>query len=90
MQNGNVGRMNIHFNTYQGKKIFITGHTGFKGSWLLKIFSMLGAKTKGYSLAPEHRNNIFNLIDSEKTPAQPNHRGLRIWLYPKDHCLSCP
>jgi CDP-glucose 4,6-dehydratase len=39
--------------TYQGKKIFLTGHTGFKGAWLLKVLSMLGAEVKGYALAPK-------------------------------------
>jgi CDP-glucose 4,6-dehydratase len=45
--------------TYQGKKIFLTGHTGFKGAWLLKVLSMLGAEVKGYALAPE---NVFDLF----------------------------
>jgi CDP-glucose 4,6-dehydratase len=38
---------------YKGKKVFLTGHTGFKGSWLVKIFNLLGADVKGYALAPE-------------------------------------
>ena len=46
--------------TYSGKKVFITGHTGFKGSWMLQILSMLGAKVKGYALAPETELNLFN------------------------------
>ncbi len=49
-------------NIYQGKKIFLTGHTGFKGSWLLKILHMLGAEVKGYALAPENEFNLYNLI----------------------------
>lgn len=48
---------------YAGKKIFLTGHTGFKGAWLLKIFSMLGANIKGYALAPAHENDLYNLLD---------------------------
>jgi NDP-sugar pyrophosphorylase family protein len=35
---------------YKNKKVFITGHTGFKGIWLLLILKFLGAKVKGYSL----------------------------------------
>ncbi|RZK62294.1 MAG: CDP-glucose 4,6-dehydratase, partial [Pedobacter sp.] len=31
-------------NVYSGKKVFLTGHTGFKGSWLLKTLSILGAE----------------------------------------------
>ena len=46
--------------TYSGKKVFVTGHTGFKGSWMIQILSMLGAKVKGYALAPETELNLFN------------------------------
>ena len=38
---------------YKGKKVFITGHTGFKGSWLCKILVELGAEVTGYSLKAE-------------------------------------
>lgn len=51
--------------TYRGKKIFLTGHTGFKGAWLLKIFSMLGADVTGYSQNPKNKNDLYNLIDGE-------------------------
>lgn len=37
---------------YQGKRILVTGHTGFKGAWLSKILLMLGAKVIGYALEP--------------------------------------
>jgi CDP-glucose 4,6-dehydratase len=39
-------------NTYKGKKVLITGHTGFKGSWLAIWLKALGADVIGYSLAP--------------------------------------
>lgn len=51
---------------YKGKKVFLTGHTGFKGAWLLKIFNMLGADVMGYALAPEKRENLYNLIHGDK------------------------
>ena len=47
-------------NTYSGKRVFITGHTGFKGSWLSLWLSELGATIKGYALAPENEKCIFN------------------------------
>src|SRR4051812_10832746 len=51
---------------YQGQKVFLTGHTGFKGAWLLKILTMLGADVKGYALAPQTSNDLYNLIGGEK------------------------
>jgi len=51
---------------YSGKKIFLTGHTGFKGSWLLQILTMLGAKVKGYSLSPTYKDDLFNVIQGDK------------------------
>ena len=46
---------------WKGKKVFVTGHTGFKGSWLCIILHMLGAKVTGYSLKPKTRPNLYNL-----------------------------
>ena len=37
---------------YKGKKVLITGHTGFKGSWLCRILVGAGAQVTGYSLTP--------------------------------------
>lgn len=50
---------------YKGKKVFITGHTGFKGTWLCKILCDAGAEVVGYSLYPEQEINIFSLSDIE-------------------------
>jgi CDP-glucose 4,6-dehydratase len=52
--------------TYGGKRVFLTGHTGFKGSWLLKLFNMLDAEVMGYSLPPENEMDLFNLINGDK------------------------
>ena len=35
---------------YKGKRFFVTGHTGFKGSWMCKALQMLGAQVCGYAL----------------------------------------
>jgi CDP-glucose 4,6-dehydratase len=53
-------------NTYKGKKVFVTGHTGFKGSWLLKTLHMLGAEIKGYALAPQTPHDLFNYIEGDR------------------------
>lgn len=47
---------------YNNKRVFITGHTGFKGSWLCHILKHFGAKIYGYSLQPENES-LFNLSD---------------------------
>lgn len=58
----NLGLMEYLKNHYQGKKVFITGHTGFKGSWLVQILSLLGASIKGYALAPDQKINLFDEV----------------------------
>lgn len=45
--------------TYEGRKVFITGHTGFKGSWLTVWLEKIGAVVKGYSLAPDKDQRLF-------------------------------
>lgn len=47
---------------YKGKRVFITGHTGFKGSWLSSILHLAGAEIKGYALEPEYESSLFSLI----------------------------
>jgi CDP-glucose 4,6-dehydratase len=46
-------------NTYRGKKVFVTGHTGFKGSWFASILRILGAHVKGYALEPEYEGCLY-------------------------------
>lgn len=46
---------------WKNKKVLVTGHTGFKGSWLSKILTDAGAKLTGYSLAPSSEPNLFQL-----------------------------
>jgi CDP-glucose 4,6-dehydratase len=50
---------------YKGKRVFLTGHTGFKGSWLLNWLYLLGADVKGYSLAPLNEHDLFNQIKGD-------------------------
>lgn len=48
---------------WQGKRVFITGHTGFKGSWLSLWLQQMGAKLTGYSLAPSANPNLFEVAN---------------------------
>jgi len=50
---------------YKDKKVFVTGHTGFKGSWLITWLHSLGAIIKGYSLAPEGENSLYYAIKGD-------------------------
>ena len=53
------------FEFWQGKRVLITGHTGFKGSWLAFWLKMLGAEVSGYALAPETEPNLFDNLKLE-------------------------
>lgn len=46
---------------YAGKRVLVTGHTGFKGSWLVKILASCGAEVTGYALEPALEPNLFSL-----------------------------
>lgn len=50
-----------------GKRILVTGHTGFKGSWLTIWLCALGAEVTGYSLESEHPNGVFELSDIRRS-----------------------
>lgn len=64
MEKVELSKLNILNSFYRNKKIFITGHTGFKGSWLLCWLNSLGAIVKGYSLNPLNENCLFNLLNN--------------------------
>ena len=51
---------------YKGKKVLITGHTGFKGSWMCQALVMAGADVTGYSLEPPTDPSLFELSGLEK------------------------
>ncbi len=54
------------FSFYKGKKILVTGHTGFKGSWLSRMLLNFGAEVIGYSLEPPTEPSLFRLLEFEK------------------------
>ena len=45
---------------YRGKRVFLTGHTGFKGSWLSRVLVDAGAEVTGYSLSAPTEPNLFS------------------------------
>lgn len=63
---GCLGKVKIKMNEletfFKGKKVLITGHTGFKGAWLTKILTMWGAKISAISLAPHTDPNLFDVL----------------------------
>ena len=52
--------LNNLLSIYNGKKILVTGHTGFKGAWLTIILKQLGAEIIGLGLDPKSDNDVFN------------------------------
>jgi CDP-glucose 4,6-dehydratase len=54
---------------WKNKKVFVTGHTGFKGSWLIIMLNLMGAKAYGYSLKPK-KNSLFKEIGGNKLLAK--------------------
>ena len=53
-------------NTFRNKKVFITGHTGFKGSWLAFLLNEIGADVMGFALPPATSINHFDLLGLDK------------------------
>ena len=58
--------MNFDLSFYKGKRVFVTGHTGFKGSWLCKILANAGAIVTGYSLKPPTSPSLFEIANIEQ------------------------
>ncbi|HOO60907.1 MAG TPA: GDP-mannose 4,6-dehydratase, partial [Bacillota bacterium] len=51
---------------YRGKRVFLTGHTGFKGAWLSKILVDAGAELTGYSLNPPTEPSLFSMLELDE------------------------
>ena len=58
--------MNFDLDFYKGKKVFVTGHTGFKGSWLCKMLVNAGAIVTGYSLNPPTSPSLYEIAGIEQ------------------------
>ena len=59
-----MNEFNLSF--YKGKRVLVTGHTGFKGSWLCRILLDLGAEVTGYALKAPTEPSLFALMGLEK------------------------
>lgn len=57
---------------WRGRRVFLTGHTGFKGAWLALWLHSMGAKVTGYSLAPPSQPNIYDIARVGET-LESNH-----------------
>lgn len=53
----------LDMNFYRGKRVLVTGHTGFKGTWLCRLLVGAGAQVTGYSLEPPTQPNLFSAAD---------------------------
>ena len=51
---------------YSGKRVLVTGHTGFKGSWMCKVLELAGANVTGYALMPPTRPSLYKIAQIEK------------------------
>jgi CDP-glucose 4,6-dehydratase len=61
----------------RGKSVFVTGHTGFKGSWLCLWLQSLGARVTGYALAPPTEPNLFTVCRVERCLEQHHEADIR-------------
>jgi CDP-glucose 4,6-dehydratase len=59
--------MKLNKEFWNKKKVLVTGHTGFKGGWLLTILNYLGSEVSGYALNPQGKNNFFNSTKIKET-----------------------
>ena len=56
-----------YLEVFRGKRVLVTGHTGFKGSWLTLLLRSLGADVMGYALSPEYEGSHFDRLGLEKS-----------------------
>ena len=76
-----MGKFNLDF--YRGKKVLVTGHTGFKGTWLCRLLLGARAEVTGYSLEPPTDPALFSLAGMDRqmdsVTGERNRRLSFIW-----------
>lgn len=60
-----MGKFNFRLDFYKGKNVLITGHTGFKGTWMCMMLAQAGAQVTGYALEPPTEPSVFALSGIE-------------------------
>jgi hypothetical protein len=76
-KSGNYGMTDTLGAAYAGKRVFVTGHTGFKGAWLTRWLLQLGAEVHGFSLpAPVSSPYLFGILGltNWSSPTELVHR----------------
>ena len=63
---GTMEKMVMNLEFYKGKKVLVTGHTGFKGTWLCRILVNAGAEVTGYSLPAPTEPSLYELVGIAK------------------------
>jgi CDP-glucose 4,6-dehydratase len=62
MENLDMMMANVNPSFWQGKRVFLTGHTGFKGGWLSLWLTSMGAKVTGYALSPNTKPSLYEIL----------------------------
>ncbi len=62
---------------WQGRRVFLTGHTGFKGTWLTSLLNSLGAEVHGFALDPVGDLNMFDLVEGARFLATDTRADIR-------------
>lgn len=68
--------MNTHRNSWRDRSVFVTGHTGFKGGWLVLWLNQLGARVHGFALDPPTRPSLFEVARVESALASDSRADL--------------
>ena len=72
-----VGDLEMNYSFWKGRRVLITGHTGFKGSWLSLWLNELGAKLSGYALSPETETSFFSMAEIQRFFVASNYEDIR-------------